>query len=525
MRLIGFSKNFSLRQGILASVLSGLITLLSQPGYGLDGLIWCALVPIFFVLGRVSSAKQAFALVWLAGFVYFGFLLYWLYALSDWAGPWIALGHLVLVAYLACYWGIFAALGFILIKKRLSWSACLTLPAIWVTLEFARSLTRFGFTWGYLSDALFARPELIQLASVGGAWLISFIIVLCNYLLFLCWEEKKFRFAVLALLLFSANWVVGVAMLKEKPHGRLLDIALIHSHVNQRDRSDPSQLDRLIELYTGQIQQLNTASVQLVILPETILPAFLLRNSEIFERFSTLAREKSVWLLVGAIDYKPTKPAGTFNTAALISPAGRLISEYDKVQLVPFSTEYFPFIDNLKQWDFLSNLLNRIPLGSLTPGRDFAVLESTLGKFATPICFESIFPQISRAFVLKGAGALLILTNDGWFKDGFALQQHFAKGVFRAVENRRYFVQTSNAGITGLVSSNGEIKTSTIAKKEQTLLGRVVLHEGWTLYTRYGDWFIYFCLMLTVLVLVQAWLKKETHYQSDSLKHSKAEPE
>ncbi len=506
--LINNLQNLVKTQSYWGALLTGALAVFSQPGYSFDWFVWSSLIPLFFLLAAPVPTKKAFMLGWLAGFAYFAILLYWLFALSDWAGPWIALGYLVLVSYLACYWGVFSALSAVLMRRLPVWGLCLALPSVWVLLEFVRSLTRFGFTWGYLSDALYARPELIQLSSLAGAWVVTFLIVLCNALLFLFLRERKVCYLIIVAMLIISNWGLGLMMMQETSNEKSLEIALIHSHVDQRDRSDPSQLDRLIELYTNQIEQLPKAKAQLVILPETILPAFLLRNDALFDRFAALAREKKAWLLLGAVDYKPMGPNGTFNTTALISPEGELVSEYDKVQLVPFSTEYFPLIGTLKEWEFLGNLLNRIPLGSLTPGAEFALMDSAIGKLATPICFESIFPAISRAFVQKGAQAIFVLTNDGWFKDGLALQQHFAKGVFRAVENRRYFAQTSNAGITGIVSSLGKIMASTGAKKETTLQGKVVLHEGWTLYTRYGDWFVYLCLVLTAFMLVFAFSKK-----------------
>jgi apolipoprotein N-acyltransferase len=448
----------------------------------------------------------------MAGFVFFAILLSWLFTLSDWAGPWIGLGYLVLISYLALSWGLFGVFcRLILVRARpgLHWAA---IPALWVVLEFARSLTRFGFTWGYLSDSLYARPELIQISGLTGAWGVSFLIVLCNYLFFQALRHRHLGPAGVGLGLAVLVFLLGSVSMKTPPDETRpkLEMALVHSHVSQRERSDPGQRDRLLELYTNIIEDSVKTPTDLIVLPETILPGFILRDAELFSRFKVLAQEKAAWILLGTIDYKPERPHGLYNTAALISPQGQLVSEYDKVQLVPFSTEYFPLIESLRNWGLLESLLEKVPLGSLTPGKGFRSLRSDRGVMATPICFESIFPAISRAFVLEGAQVILTLTNDGWFKDSLALPQHFAKGVLRAVETGRYFVQASNAGISGIISEKGLILETTDSKKETILQGRIVLHEGWTLYTRYGDWFVYLCFAFMGGALLSAAFSKHT---------------
>ncbi|MBI3460822.1 apolipoprotein N-acyltransferase, partial [Candidatus Acetothermia bacterium] len=437
---------------LLLALLAGTLTALSQPGYGLDWLSAFSLIPLFFALDN-SSAKAAFFSSWLAGFVFFAILLYWLFFLSDWAGPWIALGYLVLCSYLALYWGVFGWL-FSVLQKSVPGLHWLAVPALWVSLEFVRSLTHYGFTWGYLSDALYAQPELIQISSLTGAWGVSFLIALVNLLFVRALKHRQVRFVLAGLGVITLALLTGYFLMNSDATQtvRSLEIAIVHSHVNQLDRSSPSQTDRLVELYASQVEQSVQDPVDLIVLPETILPAFILRNPEVFSRFSSLAIAKRAWMIVGTIDYRLDHPGALYNTAALLSPQGQLVSTYDKVQLVPFSTD--------------------------------------IGSFATPICFESIFSSISRYFIKAGSQAIITITNDGWFKDSLALPQHFAKGVFRAVETGRYFVQASNAGISGIVSDKGVILETTDAKTEKTLRGRIVLQDGWTFYTSYGDWFI-----------------------------------
>ncbi|MCX8103647.1 MAG: apolipoprotein N-acyltransferase [Candidatus Bipolaricaulota bacterium] len=489
------------------AILAALLALLSMPGYLVGGLIFVALVPLFYAL-EGCSPRQGFLIGYLCGFVFFALLLYWLYALFEWAGIFIVFGHIGLAGLLALWWGLWGA-SFSVIQGRFPRAQGLALPAMWVLLEYLRSLTKFGFTWGFLSDALWQHPQLIQIASVTGTWGISFLIVLVNFLLYRALRERRLIWGIIALSVIALAWGWGVYQLSVPvPQGAPLRVAIIHSNVAQRARSDPAQLPSIQNLYLSQVERLQAGEVDLVLLPESLVPAYLLRQRELLAPYQEQARRLGAALIVGTIDYRDGK---LFNTAALLAPDGEIADLYDKVQLVPFSTEYFPLIGFLRNIG-LENLIGPLPLGALTPGEGFRPLASPsaplpsagegskgvrgqreLGEFkiATPICFESIFSHISRAFVRSGAQALLVITNDAWFKSSKALEQHFAKAVFRAVETGRYTIQASNGGISGVIDPAGRILSSTRSEKEQILQEKILLQDHATLYVQLGDWVVY----------------------------------
>lgn len=495
----------TMRRKVFFTILTALLALFSMPGYLFGGLVFVALVPLFGAL-QSSSVRQGFWLGWLCGFLFFALLFYWIYSLYDWAGAFILLGQLGLAGLLGLSWGLFGAL-FVFTQRylRVSW---LTVPAVWVILEYLRSLTKFGFTWGYLSDALYQYPELLQIVALTGTWGLSFVIVLSNVLLYRAVRERRVLWGVLAIGVLALNWSWGAYQLNVNAPpsaGRTLRIAIIHSNVDQHARSDPGQLQSLQELYLSQLGQLPASTVDLAVLPESILPAYLLRQKDVLTPYVEAAQRLKAALILGTIDYRDGK---LFNTAALISADGQVADLYDKVQLVPFSTEYFPLIDLVRRTG-VENLIGPLPLGALTPGEGFRPIAlpsvpSPLGvgepgtvKIATPICFESIFSQVARAFVQNGAQALLVITNDAWFKGSFALEQHFAKAVLRAVETSRYTVQAANGGISGIIDSQGRIRSLTRLQKELILQEQIVLQDHATLYVQLGDWVVY---LLGVLV-------------------------
>lgn len=485
--------------GMTIALLSGLLLALSMPGPNLGWLAWIALVPLFWALDE-KDPKQAFRIGWLAGIVFFGALLYWLYTLWDWASAFILVGYLVLIGYLGLYWGAFSALYSLLSRRLPRWTFLIAVPALWAVLEFTRSLTRFGFPWGQVADALYLELPFVQLASITGPWGVSFLVVLTNYLLYLGMKSRQWRYPLVALLVMGVAFTWGwLEMGRSLPQGRPLHIGLVQPNIPQRIRSDPKRLNEFLSIHQRLLEEIaqEEEAHDLVILPESILPTLVLEDFQVRQVFTEWADAHDNFLLLGTF----TQDAQSiYNSVVFLSPQGEVVDTYDKVQLVPFSTEYFPgvrLLDQLGLWRWFP--IGR--LGALTPGKGFEPLKTDLGALATPICFESIFPEISRDFVRGGAQLLITITNDAWFKNTWALPQHFAKGVFRAVENERYFVQAANTGISGIIDPTGRILLRSRIEEREVLHGVVNLRDELTLYTRWGDWFIYVGLIYLGIVV------------------------
>ena len=104
------------------------------------------------------------------------------------------------------------------------------------------------------------------------------------------------------------------------------------------------------------------------------------------------------------------------------------------------------------------------------------------------MCFESIFPDLAREDVRRGARWLVNVTNDEWFGDSPALYQHAAMAPFRAVENHVPLARCANTGITLLTDAYGRVVARVPAWRPEVLVGRLASAGPPTLFTRVGDW-------------------------------------
>ena len=194
---------------------------------------------------------------------------------------------------------------------------------------------------------------------------------------------------------------------------------------------------------------------------------------------------------------EPAPNDGSYNSALLVNEEGHLISQYDKIRLMPFG-EYVP----LPQWLPGASLITGI-VGEFTPGDKYTLMPVGDRRAGVFICIESAYPWIARRLTSEGAGMLINISNDGYLGETAVMRQHLANAIFRAAENGRPVLRVTNTGLTALISDRGEVLDLTRGFQPDVR----VWHEpsrtgGDTFYTRHGDLFVHLCAAITFLVFI-----------------------
>jgi len=195
-----------------------------------------------------------------------------------------------------------------------------------------------------------------------------------------------------------------------------------------------------------------------------------------------------------------------YNSAILVRSGGLVTDRYDKQHLVPMG-EYVP----LK--GVFGSLNQIVPsMSSFTPGHTFNVMDighspATPLRFGVTICYEDLFPSISRIFTRNGADFLVNLTNDAWYEYSSAVFQHFDFSRFRAIENRRTMVRATNTGVTGFFSPTGEVIKEAPIFKELILTAEIPLGGSTSFYTHHGDIFAWLCVVGFIFVIAKFYLR------------------
>jgi len=503
----------------LFSLFSAGLLILSFPSFDLYPLAWVAFLPLFWSIKK-TSAFSAFQQGFGTGMLFFLGLLYWLLHAMTVYGHLsflFSLGLLILlVIYLALYLGVFC---YFIVRLGLFEHALFPwlTGMLWVVLEFLRGHLLTGFPWELLGDSQYKWLTFIQIADIGGVYFISFFIMTANACLFF-WLEKRnkvafFNLAVFLVLFLAVlgygHYKLNLWKMKTKhlPH---LKIGLIQGNIDESKKWDPTFQTATVKAYTELSLQAAEQRPDLLIWPETALPFYFQQPSAYREFVLNLVKQINIPLLVGSPAYEMTfRHVQYFNRAYLINEKGGVVDYYDKVHLVPFG-EYVPCRCLLK---FLPAVAAQE--GDFSPGKRLKplILKEKI-PFGVLICFEGIFPEISRQLVQKGASFLTNITNDAWFGRSSAPYQHFSMLILRAIENRRGIARCANTGFSAFILPTGEIIQRSELFKAEFLIGTLPLVEEKTFYSLHGDVLAYLCLCGIFIYILckgrQRWKKSKS---------------
>ncbi len=442
----------------LPALASSLLYVIAFPSFNVGGAAWLAFVPLllsFPFCDPTRSAQRAF----LAGLLAHGGTLYWIYPTCRAAEvhPAVAmLAWISLATYMALYWGLFGFLAGVYDQNPAPARPFL-LAATWVALEWVRSSCSTGFPWLLLAYSQWQTPTLIQTAEYGGPYLVSFAVILFNSTAaFLVRDVKLKRWDLIgraapALGVFFGltAWSVFLDRQTVPPAGPDFSVSIAQGNIDQYQKWDQAYEQDILRVYTDLTDEAAVAGTDLIVWPETAVPGWVPNEGKYVRWVADLAERSSAHLLVGAASRQQNKD---YNAVFLFSPTGDLLGQYRKRQLVPFG-EVVPFQKILSRW---VRVLNE--LGEFTGSDDWTVFKSPSARFSANICFESLFPDIVRGFVRRGAQVTVNMTNDGWYRDTAAPEQHFVAAVFRAVETRTWVVRAGigspSSGVNSAMSTN-----------------------------------------------------------------------
>ncbi|NQU17524.1 MAG: apolipoprotein N-acyltransferase [Candidatus Saganbacteria bacterium] len=457
---------------ILLSLVSGILYALAYPTYNFEILAWFALVPLLFAIDNKSLIKS-FGLGWLAGFTIFISQIYWLNSIHP-------LLTLFICSYLAIYFGIFCLL-FQLIKTRTAFSEIIIIPLLWTSIEYIRSIGPWGFPAGLLGYSQHLNIPVIQISDIFGVFGISFIIILVNAAIFLLLKRislaRKLKITAATTALVVLCMFYGFYTMNRIETGGKIRIAAIKTNIDEKTNNFSEVIETLDQLSKDAMQ----ANPDLVIWPEGILYKKILKEPKALKKIKKIiTNNNAVSFLISGPDKKNNK---YYNSAYFFSPSGEIAGQYNKLHPVLFMEKY-PL--NLEEHN-----------DHVNSGNKYTLFEVQNINFAALICIEGIFPLYSRNFVNSGAKFLVNISNDRWSNSIKEYYQHAAMNIFRAVENRVYYIRSTNGGLTMIIKPNGEIAKRIPVKQEGFLLYDIGVNNNRSFYSKFGDLFAYICLVIT----------------------------
>ena len=476
----------SLRQALASGALLGLAFVPGVPGV----VAWFALVPLLLALERrvVSGRPRSwFALGYAGGAVFFLIGTHWIALLSDVALTigWLKyLGWVLGGLYLALYWGAATWLAGWL-ARRSGVAARWTFVPAFLLLEELRGSGELGFPWfqpGYTQHGVL---PVLQLASLGGVTLVTSWLLVLNAAAVSAWRARDRRAYAVAAAVLVVPLLFGAWALRDRRAPDGPPVALVQANIPGEIKWSGRHVAEILRTFVTLSDSVAAARPRWVVWPETATGTYLRREPLQSLEVAQLAARLGAPVFMGfahwsyGVDGRPV----VWNAAGAWRPDGSLSPVYAKRHLVPFG-ERVPF-----QW--LVPALGKWDLGQAEwrPGPGGVLFAGPTGDSASAlICFESIFPDLARRDVRRGSRLLVNITNDEWFGNGAALQQHAAMAPFRAVEHHVPLLRCANTGLTEVIDAHGVVTAKLPVFTPRVLVAPLPAVGSPTLYTSVGDW-------------------------------------
>ena len=474
----------------LGALLTAILLVLTFPRFNL---VWCAplaLAPLLVAVAREPVPWRRFLLGHITGVVYWFGVCYWIQGVLSFYGglssalAW--LGFLLFCLIKALHMGVFALLAGILMRR---WWAAPAVAALWVAIEATHG--SLGFAWLALGNAGIDMGLPMRLAPYASVYGLSFAFMVM---------ATAMALAVLGRPRMHLMWLLPLPFLIFLPTlpdaRRGHDTAvLVQPNISEDAQWTPESVDamqrNLAALSLRAVMTGGNEHPALVVWPEVPAPLYYDEDPRLRLRCRLGARHQYESSAGRGGAHAARRP---LNSAILVAPDGRLVTRYDKVNLVPFG-EFVPW-----PFDFVKRITTEA--GDFTPGKQVVVSPVDGHRLGTFICYESVFPNFVRRFVADGAEVLFNISNDGYFGKSAARLQHLEIVRMRAAENRRWILRATNDGITGTIDPAGRLRgTLPLYEEAASRTGFTYIRER-TFYTRYGDWFPILCAILAAALLI-----------------------
>ena len=487
-------------QTYIATFILGALAVLGFAPFYIFPVPIIALVGLVYLWAKTESAIERFLLGFCFGLGLYCVGIYWIYiSLHDFGGmPWWLAGFCTFC--LCAFMALFPALvGFLSARF-----GCLIIsaPVLWGLSDWVRSWIFTGFPWLTMGYSQVPHSPLAGYMPIFGVYGVSVIAVFIAAIIGVWLASKPQnviwkRNAIAALTLIIVAGGVLKVVEWTTPIGKPISVALLQGNVAQDEKWSPEAAQTTIDTY---MQMIIASKAQLIVTPETALPVISSQLApSITDALSAKAKQNGGDILVGLVQINSSLAQPDYDQYynSAISYGTSPSQSYSKNHLVPFG-EFIP-LKQIFGWIYRDYL--NIPLSDLSRGGTKQQPMNLVGqKIAVNICYEDVFgEEIIRQ--LPAASMLVNMTNDAWYGQSFAANQHLQFSQARALETGRFMLRATNTGATAAIDQHGYVLAHVPHFTKTTLNLAAQGFADSTPYVRFGNWpFIVFCFTILIWI-------------------------
>ena len=496
----------------------GVTTSFSLPPYNFVIINFITFPSLLFLLIKIQKKNSfglSFIIGWLFGFGYFFSNIYWIaYSLTfeDIFKPFIPIALILIPSFLGLFYGLITVAASRLTLGK-NFSSILIFSSLFAVVEFIRGFVLGGFPWNLIVYSWTSYLNSLQILSLIGTYSFNLISITIFLLPLVVFFKKSLKFKLISFIflfvILVSNHFYGHQKIKnnEKLYTEFKDfkIKVISPKISIERFFQPNNegiiIEELIELSNPNISH-NTV----FIFPEGALAGVNLDQLKSFKEIFSKKFSETHIIIMGINTKKIIDNSSKiYNSMVILDNKLNLISEYNKIKLVPFG-EFLPFEKFFKKIG-----LKKISYGyeSFSAGNDrnLIFLDDKNFNFIPLICYEIIY---SGKINLKSdkTNFIINISEDGWFGNSIGPYQHFSHSIFRAIEEGKNIIRASNNGISAYIDSNGII----IDKLESTHKGVIEINNyknsKRTFFSKFGNKIFFYFILFYISLLFFTYKRK-----------------
>ena len=386
-------------------------------------------------------------------------------------------------------------------RFRVKFLGLFILSLCWIGFELLHMNWDLNWPWLTLGNVFANHPSWVQWYSYTGVLGGTIWILVLNYMFFQTYlnfpykNKLNFRnhffYLILFLFPFSLSKIMYYAFQYHGNEGHVL-VAQPNIDPNGNNHRDYERY------FMNLINDNQTDTVNYIVFPESFFP-----NQHHSNFISDLLDQNNYRFTNFIFGTQVHRDDKIYNTAVqlnLNNKGNKQRAYHYKSKLVP-GPELTPFSSSLQPFLDFTGL--SLQLGGLDKGDTINVFYSTDSVYcvAPIICYESVFPNHVRKFIKKGAQAIFVITNDGWWGNSQGRKQHNAYARIRAIETRRYVVRSANTGISSVINPKGDFEHMLDSNMEGSFVKKITFLTNKTFYVKYGNLLI-FCYLASFIFFV-----------------------
>jgi apolipoprotein N-acyltransferase len=524
------------------SVIGGILSGLAWSGWCSGLILLVALVPFFLIENYLFNKPErftsnAFFILVLPGLVIFSIIaLGWMRVASLAGAICVILGLSFLMAF--TMW-----MAHVIRLRAGNIAGIISMVVFWLTYEFLSLNVNIISPWlnlgnGLSKDIMFVQWYEITGTAGGSLWILCSNLLLTVILIrSLSGKRRNIVFILVWLAVIILPLTFSVYRYNTiKPESKNpAEVVIIQPNTDPYTEKFTIPFEEQLKNVISMANTELNGKTAWIITPETTIddPADLnnLGNDRYVKMIKAMIKQyPGVNVVAGLVTFrlypaseeaptvsaKKTDASGQyydhFNSGVQISNSDSF-GVYHKSKLVPgiemqfsngptrYITKILPYLGGTK-WGY-----------GIQPDRSVFKHTNSSMTIAPVICYESVFGKFVTGYVKKGAEAIFVITNDGWWKNTNGYKQHLFFSSLRAIETRRPVVRSANTGVSCIIDIRGKRTVESEWWTKAVLKGEIFPETRITPYVRYGDYllvisvFLSFIILFTVFVAVPAWKK------------------